>query len=145
MNKTMMAAALLTLAGCVSLDSSIPLPAELYEAANQAYANRPVDALVMRYGLPSGRTTVEGRDALAWEVSTTMQFRGDDRTTTVNGRIGDASRWPFTDLPYSARFSEPTYATDSFRCTMLATVDSRGTVLGLNFIGKMGACKEFWP
>ena len=74
-----------------------------------------------------------------------MQWRGQDRSTTSKGKIGDAGRYPFTDLPYSATYSEPTYESESYRCSMLATYDDHGKILGLNFLGKMGACQIFWP
>lgn len=134
-------------AGCASTlgQSSIPLPEQLYEAANQAYARRHIDDLIVRYGPPESRTTYDGHPVLVWRVATTMQWRSGDRTTTVQGKVSDANRWPFTDLPYSASYSEPTYTSESYRCSMLAAHDAEGTILGLNFLGKMGACQAFMP
>lgn len=130
--------------GCAT-QSSIPSAQNLYESANQAYAGRSVDDLVVRYGPPESRTTYQGYPVLVWRAATTMQWRGQDRSTTITGRVGDAGRYPFADIPYSATYSEPTYESDTYRCSMLATYDTAGKVLGLNFIGKMGACQAFRP
>lgn len=134
--------------GCASLiegESSIPDPEQLYNAANAAYAGQPVDDMVARYGFPEQRTTWRGQDAVAWTAQTTMQWRGRDSVTNVQGKLGDAQRWPYTDLPYSATVTQPTTVAESYRCTMMATVDKAGRVLQVQFAGKMGACQVFAP
>lgn len=132
------------IAGCATT-SSIPDPEDLYYMANAAFAGRSIDDMVSRYGFPDQRTTWRGQDAVTWNVATTMQWRGGDQVTKVQGRIGDASRWPFTDLPYSATVTVPTSVSESYRCTMMATVGKNGRVIEVQFAGKMGACQVFVP
>lgn len=127
-------------------DSSIPTPEELANAANGSFAGRSADEMVMRYGMPTARTTLRGSDALVWQANTSMQWSGPTQTSTVYGTVGNPARAPYYEsVPYSATIATPTYETEQYQCQMIAFINKDGVVQHVGFAGKMGACQAFKP
>lgn len=137
-----------SLSGCASglySGSSIPTPNDLEYAANIAFAGRGADSIVMRFGLPTSRTTIAGKDVLVWQANTTMQWSGPSQRTVVQGSVGDPLKPPYSSIPYSATISSPTYETAQYQCQMFAFIDQHGVVQEVRFAGRMGACQTFMP
>lgn len=135
--------------GCASFiegESSIPTPEALADAANSIFTGRSADEMVLRYGMPTARTTLRGSDALVWQANTSMQWSGPTRLSTVNGTVGNAARAPYYEsVPYSATIATPSYETEQYQCQMVAFIDKAGVVQHVGFAGKMGACQVFKP
>ena len=140
--------ALLALCSCATYGPSIPTPEELNLAANAAFAGKPVEAMVGRYGFPQEEKTFNGRHYYVWHTSNSMTWRGPSRSVTTTGSIGDPSQYPYTpSVPYRETTEIPTQQTETYVCSMAAEVTPAPViqVSAVRFTGKMGACQSFMP
>jgi hypothetical protein len=131
----------LALSGCAThRGQDIPSPEDLFAAVNRAYAGRPFNDVLLRYGQPVGKVPYGQLVVYQFQAANTVRLQEPVATTTV-GRVGtyDAS------VPYAERTTGWQGYNQDMRCMMRVGVKPDGTVDGVDFVGQMGACQVLMP
>jgi hypothetical protein len=129
------------LLGCASRrGGDIPSPEDLFAAVNRTFAGRPFDAVLLRYGQPAGKVPRGELIIYQFQAANTVRLQ-EPVTTTTTGRVGTYD----SSVPYAERTTSWQGYNQEMQCMMRVGVKPDGTVDGLDFVGKMGACQVFMP
>jgi hypothetical protein len=129
------------LLGCASRrGGDIPSPEDLFAAVNRTFAGRPFDAVLLRYGQPAGKVPRGELIIYQFQAANTVRLQ-EPVTTTTTGRVGAYD----SSVAYAEKTTSWQGYNQEMQCMMRVGVKPDGTVDGLDFVGKMGACQVFMP
>ena len=143
MRRKIAAAALLVLvlSGCATRPGpDIPSPQELFDACNNTFRGKPFDSVVLRYGQPDGHVPFGQLTVYQFRLSGSVRLQ-EPVTTTTTGAVGT----PYAYVPYAEKTTGWQGYDQTMYCMMRVGVRADGTVDGVDFVGKMGACQAFMP
>ena len=131
----------LVLCGCAGhRREEIPSPDDLFAAVNRAFAGRPLNAVLLRYGQPVGTMPYGQLTVYRFQAANSVRLQ-ERVTTTTTGRVGTDD----ANVPYAERTTGWQGYNQQMNCTMRVGVKPDGTVDGVDFVGQMGACQVFMP
>jgi hypothetical protein len=133
---------MLILSGCAPLrtGSDIPAPQELFDACNHAFRGKSFDMVILRYGQPDGQVPFGQLTVYQFRISGSVRMH-EPVTTTTTGAVGTTSAY----VPYAQETTGWQGYNQTMNCMMRVGVKPDGTVDGVDFVGKMGACQAFMP
>lgn len=112
--------ALLLVGGCID-------PQRTFDSVFPRYQDRPVEALMVRWGPPEQALKVDGGTIYTWKSTSTASFV--DSGTAV-GTIGNTP----------VVMQTPVASSVSGSCRAEAHVNARGNVIGIRYRGPNGPC-----
>jgi hypothetical protein len=137
----LLAAAATILSACHTMrGQGITSPENLFAAVNGAYAGRPFNQVLLRYGQPVGKVPFGQLTVYQFRAANTVRLH-EQVTSRTAGRVGTYD----DNVPYAERTTGWQGYNQDMQCMMRVGVRPDGTVDGLDFVGQMGACQVFMP